>query len=383
VFETGALKDLLDHSKVQHSFSTEGTVVGRFAICLNRKEPQSGRFISDAYDILEFQDGQPFLYFCSAKGVSSLSSSMLKEIKAMMKNTGCDLSIAAPAVAKKMASEIERDKFIQEHKVSDSPSYDAKPNEDQPTATMPQEAVSNEPVNPEITNPIPKETMPNLNETPDPNPKTPQPAESPNTAEPLPTLDEYKPLDEAPESNESAVAVPVEKEAKDEVEPDTLKEAAIDEYEPLDLEPDQGEPEATAPAIESNPDKETPQAEALPNPADEEPLPTIDEYEPLDLDEAPEPDKADEPKANEAEKLGEEHQDEKELNDRMARLEKIVITSAEALDKMEKQLSKVSDFVGAVQQDKAPADDSSILKRRAEAIKEAIKKKKDGTEEES
>jgi hypothetical protein len=120
LFKSGSLKDSINPKTAKHSFSMEGNVVGHFAVCLNRKEPQSGRFISDAYDVIEFQDGQPSLYFCSAKGVSALSSGMIKDIKMMIKNVNVTLNIADPAVAGKMASKEELDKFILEQKEKDS-----------------------------------------------------------------------------------------------------------------------------------------------------------------------------------------------------------------------------------------------------------------------
>lgn len=115
-FKSGYLKDELETNTGRHHFSIEGSIPGRIAIAINRKEMQSGRQIHDSYDILEFQNGVPAFYFYSSSGVSSLSNRMIKGIVAILKKTPTDLTIPSPAVIGDEMSAEELDIFIHAHK---------------------------------------------------------------------------------------------------------------------------------------------------------------------------------------------------------------------------------------------------------------------------
>ncbi|NRA73642.1 MAG: hypothetical protein HRU36_02720 [Rickettsiales bacterium] len=122
IFKSGYLKDSFNTNTTQHTFSVEGNIIGRFAICLNRKEPDSGRFISDSYDIVEFQDGHPCLYFYSSKGVSALSHKMIEAIKLTTRNTNFDLRIPDPTAIGTAMSKEDIETFIANHQKGNTPS---------------------------------------------------------------------------------------------------------------------------------------------------------------------------------------------------------------------------------------------------------------------
>lgn len=115
-FKSGYLRDELEVNTGKHHFSIEGSIPGRIAIAINRKELQSGRQIHDSYDILEFQNGVPAFYFYSSSGISSLSSRMIKGMAAILKKIPTDLTMPSPAVIEDEMSSEELDNFIHAHK---------------------------------------------------------------------------------------------------------------------------------------------------------------------------------------------------------------------------------------------------------------------------
>jgi hypothetical protein len=396
LFKSGALKDFFSNNSKLHDFSMEGSVVGRFAICLNRKEPTSGRFISDAYDILEFQDGRPYLYFCSTKGVSSLSRSVMKEIKLTLKNISCDLHIPDPAVARETVSEEEIERFIQEHKNAEAASKteaeEVEPEEvlipDQEVANVTEvEAVAEaELANEEIE----------LDENTDEALKPDDTEEEVNTYSEVPEVSEAPEVLEVPEVSETEepTEVPEVSETEEPTEVPEVSETAeapevTESVEAEGIEVVSAKPTETIEKATEDEDM----GEEVVETAMEEPSEEADELEEneSEWDESKIDEGEEEPVQPEEESTAvPEAKEEVETDDveaRMKRLEKIVLNSADTLDKMERQIAKVSEFITARKQDEETKNEVPIeedkdeerlmLKRRAEAIKEAIRKKKE------
>ena len=505
-FKSGYLKDSFNSSSIYHVFSMEGNVIGRFAICLNRKEPKSGRFISDSYDIIEFQDGRPCLYFYSSKGVSSLSDKMVADIKLAIRNVNFDLRIPDPSVVGKTMTKEELEAFIKDHRgnktVSESKDKkdisqggkkmtenedkskldtgekeqakeaDTKDTGTEATETEEMDDVSKknaeaevaksekkqsteeEPAEEELAEEEPAEEEPAEEEPAEEEPAEEEPAEE-EPAEEEPAEEEpaeeepaeEEPAEEEPAEEKPAGEEPVEEEPAEEkpseeesIEEELAKEDLAEEKpkkeeleEPSKVSEPEAKPEAKPEAepeekAEEEDDLGESYADKVEEEADEtnresaEEKPEIseakeesdvgkaaDEASNVDVsskevdeeesDDVSEEDttseniateEADEGGAKENKSEDTESDEEDKIKSRIDRLEEIAVNSFDALDKMEKKISKLDNFIETIQKNisssktskntksktSAKNEEKQVLKKRAAAIKEAIKKKK-------
>lgn len=111
----GRLLDRFDTDKRIHSLTVDGNIIGRFSVACNKREKVSGRIIQDSYEIIEYHNGRPVLYFYSSRGRSALDQKTLNNIVVAMRGVKMNLLTPVPA-------EISDDKALDKYKAQNNKS---------------------------------------------------------------------------------------------------------------------------------------------------------------------------------------------------------------------------------------------------------------------
>jgi hypothetical protein len=111
----GRLINRFNPDKKFHSLKIEGNIIGRFAVSFNKREKVSGRIINDSYEVVEYQNGRPVLYFYSTKGRSALDQETINSINIGMRGDNMNLLTPIPA-------QISDDQTLDKYKLKDGDS---------------------------------------------------------------------------------------------------------------------------------------------------------------------------------------------------------------------------------------------------------------------
>ena len=396
-FKSGYLKDILDSQSGKHTLSVEGNLLGRFSICLNRKELESGRPINDAYDIIEFQDGVPKLYFYSSKGTMALSTQMKKELVVVVKKESSDLTLPVPAEVGGELPPAELAEFIKSHKKvatdtipiqsEDDSEADASVGlevESKPSEEKKPEVIEAKPPKPAI---IEQKTAP-VESKPEKKPeameaKPPKPAIIEQKIAPVESKPEKKP--EVMEAKPPQPAIIEQKiapvESKPEKKPEVIEakppQPAIIEQKiaPVESKPSEekkveashkiSESIQASPIVDSKFDTLEEEPEGLAEPELIE-LENFEETNPEGLDDL--------------ENIKETDIDTAEgLDERIGNIEEIVMNNLEMLNDLLSRVEKLEENSSNKPELSSKVDEKSILRKRAEAIKKSIEDADEGS----